>query len=174
MGRGNPARLRVQWGDATRRTPYPPNYVHRSTGLKLPDQFQTWEGRSGVYDFKGLARKLELDPVAYQSSTFNSARERAMYKPLGLCFYNSSGSVGENVRFTGTLEDRKHSRFEQLDNKPRLLLGGEHFQLEDDKKIQIAPRGDGLEIAVEVGHIRPGEYVWAGGAFGFRQRQPGH
>ena len=106
MGRGNPARLQVQWGDATRRTVYPPDHVHRNTGLKLPDQFQTWEGRSGDYDFKALAWKLGIDPAVYDAGRFSSAREWAIYKPLGLCFYNSSGSVGENVRFTGTLEDR--------------------------------------------------------------------
>ena len=173
MGRGNPARLQVKWGDATRRTVYPPDHVHRNTGLKLPDQFQTWEDRSGDYDFRALARKLGIDPAVYKDVRFSSARERAMYEPLGLCFYNNSGSVGENVRFTGTLEDRKHSRFEQLDNKPRLLFGGEHFQLEDDKKIEIAPSGDGLEIAVEVGHIRPGEYVWAGWGVRFSTKTTG-
>ena len=173
MGRGNPARLQVQWGDATRRTVYPPDHVHRNTGLKLPDQFQTWEGRSGDYDFKGLARKLGIDPAVNDAGRFSWARERPMYKPLGLCFYNSSGSVGENVRFTGTLEDRRHSRFQQLDNKPLLPFGGEHFQPQDDKKIEIAPSGDGLEIAVEVGHIRPGEYVWAGRGVRFSTKTTG-
>ena len=42
MGRGNPPKLRAEWGDDTRRTDYPPGYVLRSTGLKLPDEFQTW------------------------------------------------------------------------------------------------------------------------------------
>ena len=173
MGRGNPARLRVQWGDATRRTVYPLGYVHRSTGLKLPDQFQTWEGRSGVYDFKALAWRLGIDPSVHDGPRFTSARKRAMYKPLGLCFYNNSGSVGENVKFTGTLDDRKHARFDQLDDKPPSFFGGEHFQLNDDKRIEISPSGDGLEIAVEVGHIRPGEHVWAGRGVRFSTKATG-
>ncbi len=173
MGRGNPARLQVQWGDATRRTVYPPDHVHRNTGLKLPDQFQTWEGRSGDYDFKALAWKLGIDPAVYDAGRFSWAREWAIYKPLGLCFYNSSGSVGENVRFTGILEDRNQSRFEQSDDTPGWRFGGENFQLEDDKKIQTAPSGDGLEIAVEVGHIRPGEYVWAGQGVRFSTKTTG-
>ena len=158
MGRRNPPGLQVQWGDTARRTVYPPDYVHRSTGLTLPNEFQTWEGKHGHYDFEALARKLGGDPTIYDGPRINRLRERTMYKSLGLRFFNNSGSVGENVRFVGILKDGRGVRFKLPGHsslsKKRLLP--------PDKKIQLYPSGDGIEIAVEVGHIRPREYVWAG------------
>ena len=171
MGRDNPPKLQVEWGDATERTVYPPNYVHRNTGLKLPDQLQTWEGRRGHYDFEALARKLGADPAVYDGTKITLVRERGMYNPLGFRFFNNSGSVGENVRFTGTLEGGKDVQFKQPVNDLHLLPGGD-FRPED-KKIQFAPSEGDVEIVVEVGHIRPGEYVWAGWGVQFSTKESG-
>ena len=169
MGRGNPPRLQAQWGDATRRTVYPPDYVHRNTGLTLPDEFQTWEGRRGHYDFEALAQKLGVDPTVYDGPRVTLIRERVMYKSLGLRFFNSSGSVGENVRFTGILKGRQGVIFKSSGN---FLLSEEPFQ-SNDEKIRSNPSGDDIEIAVEVGHIRPGEYVWAGRGVQFSTKGSG-
>ena len=76
MGRGNPPKLQVEWGDALKPIIYPSGYVHRSTGLRLPDQFQTWYGRGGHYDFEALARKLGEDPAVYDGPTLTSHRKR--------------------------------------------------------------------------------------------------
>ena len=157
MGRGNPPNLQVEWGDATMRTVYPTDYVHRNTGLRLPDEFQTWDGNSGHYDFEALAKKLGGDPGVYEGHRFTTIRQGAMYRSLGLRFYNNSGSVGENVRFTGTLENAKDVRFHQ----PK------------DRRCQWTESGGGVEIIVEVGHIRPGEYVWAGQGFQLSTKRTG-
>ena len=53
----------MQWGNTRLETVYPADYIHRSTGLKLPDEFQTWNGRGGLYALEALARKLEVDPA---------------------------------------------------------------------------------------------------------------
>ena len=151
MGRGNPPILRTEWGDAARRTVYPPDYVHRNTGLTLPDEFQTWHGESGHYDFEALARKLGADPTVYEGRRFTAIRQGAMYKPLGLRFHNNSGSVAENVKFTSTLEDAKDVRFHQPNSR----------------RFRCTQSGGGIEIIVGVGHIRPGEYIWAGQGFEF-------
>ena len=158
MGRGNPPKLRAEWGDARRRTVYPADYVHRNTGLKLPDEFQAWDGTSGNYDFEALVRRLGEDPNVFHGSRVTSIRERAMYKPLGLRFFNNSGSVGENVRFNAILEDRGYVQFQP----PRTLLSPRIRRGPEGRKLQCVPSGRGMEISVEVGHIRPGEYVWAG------------
>ena len=164
MGRGNPPKLQADWGDATRRTDYPPGYVLRNTGLKLPDEFQTWDGTSGHYDFESLARKLGVDPAMYEGHKFTTIREMAMYRPLGLRLYNNSGSVGENVRFTATLEDKKHVRLKQPGNAASLRRHRERSERieQNHRRLQSVRSGRGIEISVEVGDIRPGEYVWAG------------
>ena len=172
MGRANPPMLQVEWGDANTRAVYPPDYVHRNTGLKLPGEFQTWKGRQGHYDFEALARKLRADPTIYDGSKFTRLRERAMYKPLGLRFYNNSGSVGENVRFTATIEDGSNLRFREPIEHPNMFSSDKRL-LEQGKKIRVLPRGDGIEITVEVGDMRPGEYVWAGPGAQFSTKESG-
>ena len=100
----------------------------------------------------------------YQDHKFTTIREMAMYRPLGLRFYNNSGSVGENVRFTATLEDRKHVRLKQPGNAAslrRLRERSERIE-QNHRQLQCVRSGRRIEISVEVGDIRPGEYVWAG------------
>ena len=172
MGRGNPPKLQAEWGDATRRTAYPPGYVLRNTGLKLPDEFQTWDGTGGHYDFEALAWKLGVDPTVYEGHKFTTIRQMAMYRPLGLRFYNNSGSVGENVRFAATLEDGRHVQLYQSGNAPSQHIPGERRGL-DSRNLQYVRSGLGIEISVEVGDIRPGEYVWAGHGTQFSTKTSG-
>lgn len=157
MGRGNPPKFLVEWGDATRGIVYPPDYVHTSTFLRLPDQYQSWDGTTGHYDFEGLAQELGVDPTVYDGGGFTTVRHRSMQKPLGLRFHNNSGSVGENVGFTGTLEAGLAAGFgsgTSLNNRSP-----------NRGEIKVGRGGDGIQISVEVGHIRPGDYVWAGATF---------
>ena len=161
MGRGNPPMLQVEWGDATERIVYPPGYVHRSTHLNMPDQFQTLKGGARHYDYKDLARELGENPARYTEDSFNSVRAAAMNKPLGLRFCNNSGSLGEKVGFTATLEDRTLLSFVPPPSDPALPYSAKSSSRQEGK-IRFAPSGGGIEIVVEVGHIRPGEYVWAG------------
>ena len=161
MGRGNTPMLQVEWGDATERIVYPPGYVHRSTHLNMPDQFQTLKGGAIHYDYKDLARELGEYPARYNEDSFNSVRTVAMNKPLGLRFCNNSGSVGEKVGFTATLEDRTLLSFLPPPSDPDLPYPAKSSSRQEGK-IRFTPSGGGIEIVVEVGHIRPGEYVWAG------------
>ena len=170
MGLGNPPKLTVEWGNAIEQAVYPSDYVHRSTGLKLPKWFQTCIGGRGHYDFEALALELGKDPAVYEGGKFTSVRERAMWKPLGLRFYNNSGSVGENVRFTAILEDRCDVRLEPPESD------GSYYPLSVKslpgyKEIQWLYSKSGVEIAVEVGHIRPGEYVSAGHGLRFSAKK---
>ena len=85
-----------------------------------------------------------------------------MLKPLGLRFYNNSGSVAENVGFTGTLHTGWEVGFKPppyLDDNP-LSKMSKHML--DDKDIRVGVSNGGIEISVEIGRMRPGEYVWAG------------
>ncbi len=161
MGRGNPPKLRAEWGDATRRTVYAADHIHRSTGLKLPGEFHTWDGKSGHYDFEALARRLEVDPTVYDGPMITLLREGAMFRPIGLRFFNNSGTVGENVKFTATLEDGRDVGFKEPWATHTVPIRRERSG-PVDRKIQSVPSGGGLEISVEIGHIRPGEHVWAG------------
>ena len=96
MGRGNPPMLQVEWGDATERIVYPPGYVHRSTHLNMPDQFQTLKGGARHYDYKDLARELGENPARYTEDS-NSVNEQA----IGAPFLQQHGREG-----WATLEDR--------------------------------------------------------------------
>ena len=162
MGRGNPPRLRAEWGDASRRTVYPFDYVHRSTGLKLPDRFHTWLGNHGEYDFEALAKTLGKDPTVYDGPMFTLVRKRAMGRPLGLRFLNGSGSTAENVGFTATLQGVWEMRLESGATGHAYPKATGHLSRQADREILCDPSGDGIEIAVELGRIRPGEYIWAG------------
>lgn len=159
MGRHNPPMLQVEWGDASRRIVYPPDYVHRSTDLKLPDQFQTWKSGARHYDYQALARELGEDTSRYTEDSFNSVRTVAMNKPLGLRFYNNSGSVGENVKFAATLEDKRLLSFRRTPSDPDLPYLAERSSRQKGE-IRFAPSGNGIELAVEAGRIRPGECIW--------------
>ena len=162
MGRGNPPKLQVEWGDATRGVVYLFDYVHRSTFLRGPEQHRTWDDGSAQYDFEGLAQELGVDPAVYDASRFNTVINRAMRKPLGLRFYNS-GPVGENVGFTGTLEAGLAAGFEPGTSSNNSLSSLQGWsQSPDRREIKVGKSGDGIQISVEVGHIRPGDYVWAG------------
>ena len=163
MGRGNPPKLQVEWGDATQRTVYPSDYLHRSTGLKLPERFRTRDGNRERYDFEALGRELNVNPAVFDRDGSHNVSMRAIWKPLGLRFYNNSGSVGENVGFTAMLGAEMAAGFDSgpSSNAPPAFL---HMvnHLTDEKEIKVDVSDGGTLISVEVGHIRPKDYVWAG------------
>ena len=170
MGRGNPPKLQVAWGNASRREVYPADYVHRNTHLILPDLFRVSPTH---YDFQALARSLGVGPEYCDGAKLTSIRERAMGKPIGLRFHNNSGSVGENVGFVATLANGSGVSFRMPSIiVSRLSSNRDRFTLQD-KELRIGHTGDGIEINVEIRHIRPGEYIWAGRGFRFSTRKSG-
>ena len=116
-----------------------------------------------------MASSISLRTSAHRSFT----PERAFLKPLGLHFYNNSGAVGENVRFTGILEEVEGSKTSGDERSGDMSMGIPEDSLPDDRLIKSNLARDAWEITVDVGHIRPGEEVWAGREFRFGAKWSG-
>ena len=116
-----------------------------------------------------VASSISLRTSAHRSFT----PERAFLKPLGLHFYNNSGAVGENVRFTSILEEVEGSKTSGDERSGDMSMGIPEDSLPDDRLIRSNLARDAWEITVDVGHIRPGEEVWAGREFRFGAKWSG-